>query len=394
MSKPIELEEAIELLMKHQPKQKTSRCSLEEALHHRLAKDLYAPIDVPMFNRSAMDGYAVCASLTKGAVNDRPIVLKVAKEILAGISEREVIDHQYAVRIMTGAPIPDGFDAVIRQEDTNQGEEWVEIHTEVATDTNYGKRGEDIQKGDLLIKKGTMLTPIHLGIIASVGLNEVEVLKPLSIGFISVGSELALAGEALQYGQIYNSNLTILVSRLKELNVQVAFTYQLPDEFEVISTVIKEQIDEVDLLLTTGAVSVGKKDVMHDVIDELGAKRLFWRMNIQPGTPMLATTYQEKLILSLSGNPFAALTTFELVVKPICGIDSVQKEGTLMTDFPKRSKRRRFVRGCYKDGQVFIPTSKHASSVLSSLLGCNCLIDVPEGSPPLEKGTRVQVVML
>jgi len=394
MNKPIELEEALKWLMKHRPKQKTIRLSLENALSHRLTEDFYAPMDVPTFNRSAMDGYAVCASFTKNATKDKPVVLQVVKEIVAGIKVEETLDNHHAVRIMTGAPIPDGFDAVVRQEDTKIGEGNVEIYTEVVPYTNYGKRGEDMQAGEFLIKKGTRLTPVHLGVLASLGLSEVEVMKPLSVGLVSIGSELAQAGTPLQYGQIYNSSLTTLSTRLKELNVQVAFTHQLADEIALVRATIKKHIQDIDLLITTGGVSVGKKDIMHDVMSELDAKRLFWRVNLQPGTPFLASTYQEKLILSLSGNPFAALTTFELLVKPVCGRDEVRKEGMLTSDFPKASKRRRFVRARYQEGKVSLPTSKHASSVLSSLLDCNCLIDIPEGSPPLERGTWVQVVML
>jgi len=266
---------------------------------------------------------------------------------------------------------------------------------------NYGKAGEDIKAGELVIPQYTQLTPIHLGMIASLGISKIAVLQPLKLGLISTGSELALPGEPLKYGQIYNSNHIVLATRLKELNVHLVFAKQLPDNTSEVCQEIEQQLDEVDMVITTGGVSVGKKDIMHDVIKELGAKRLFWRVNIQPGTPMLASIYQEKLILSLSGNPFAALTTFELLVTPIClafmhtkDIVHERKEAILINDFPKVSKRRRFIRAYYKAGEVSLPTSKHAASILSSMLDCNCFIDIPEGASKLTKGMIVQVVLL
>ncbi|MCL2559346.1 MAG: molybdopterin molybdotransferase MoeA [Turicibacter sp.] len=402
MTKPIELEEALRILRAHvKPQQKTMQIPLQKALGYFLAEDLYAPIDVPTFNRSAMDGYAVKSTLTKGATQKTPLKLQVAAEVSAGNAHPCELEANHVLRIMTGAPIPDGYDAVLRQEDTDGGEEVVEIYTEIQPYTNYGKKGEDIQKGEWIIAKHTPLTPIHLGIIASIGIETVTVLQPLKVGLLSTGDELAQLGKPLKEGQIYNSNQFMLLGRLKELQVRTHVIKQLPDLTKPICEVIDSWINEVDIIVTTGGVSVGEKDVMHDVIVALGAKQLFWRVDIQPGTPVLASCYYDKLILSLSGNPFASLTNFELLVKPICKAFMHQKgafheriTAILRHDFLKVSKRRRFIRAYYQAGEVFLPTSKHASSVLSSMLDCNCFIDIPEGSPKLEKGMSVNVVML
>lgn len=402
MTKPIELEQAVEKLIQNlRPLHKTITVSLFDALHCYLAEDLHAQVSVPAFNRSAMDGYAIKAALSKGVTKEAPLKLKVIAELAAGASDQTDLHQAHAVRIMTGAPIPDGFDAVVRQEDTDEGIDEVEIYTAVALHTNYGKIGEDIRQGELVIAKHTRLTPIHLGMIASVGISKIEVFQPLKVGLISTGSELIHPGETLKYGQIYNSNHFVLAARLQELGIKLVFAKQLPDDTSAVCREIEQYMSEVDMIITTGGVSVGKKDIMHDVIKGSGAKQLFWRINMQPGTPMLASTYQEKLILSLSGNPFAALTTFELVVRPICAafmqteaIIPRRKSAILMTDFPKASKKRRFVRAYYEDGEVSLITPRHASSVLSSMLGCNCFIDIAEGSPGLKKGMSVRVVLL
>jgi len=398
----IELEAAINQLTTNTIAQtKSKMIPLSLALNYHLSEDFYAPINVPTFNRSAMDGYAVKSSLTVEATKEKPIKLKVLKEIVAGADEGSPINNSHAVRIMTGAKIPDGFDAVIRQEDTNYGENEVEIYTQVKPYTNYGKMGEDVQAGQLMIKKSTRLTPIHLGIIASLGVNKIEVLQPLKIGLISTGSELVEVGQHLKLGQIYDSNAFVLVARLQELGVEVVFTKQHGDDIQEISQSIKERAPEVDMFITTGGVSVGTKDVMHDVIKELDVKRLFWRIQMRPGTPVLASLYQNKPILSLSGNPFAALTTFELLFRPMLStfmqtkIYTCKREkAILMDDFNKESKQRRFVRAHYKRGQVYLSTSEHNSSVLSSMIHCNCLIDIKADSLKLKKGDEVEVVLL
>ena len=393
----IELEVAIDYLLNYgnfQLQRKT--VPLMAALHQRLAEDCYAPCHVPSFNRSAMDGYAVKASQTQGATQEHPIKLPVLTEIVAGQVPNLLFETEGAVRIMTGAMIPDGFDSVIRQEDTNYGEKEVEIYRAIKPNTNYSKIGEDIEKGQLLIQKGTRLTPIHLGILASIGIDAVEVVCPLKVGLISTGSELAPLGEPLVPGQIYDSNRYVLAARLQELQVEVVFMEQISDSIEDACDLISQTINQVDLLITTGGVSVGKKDIIHEVMRTLKAQRLFWRVNIRPGTPVLASLYRSKLILSLSGNPFAALTTFELLFRPLLGeqANDQRKVAILKDHFTKPSSQRRFVRGYYEDGHVFLPTKAHASSVLSSMLDCNCLIDIPAKSPSLKAGDQVEVVLL
>jgi len=395
----IALEEALKLLMANVKAQsKSCEVGLANALNRYIAQDIYAPTAVPAFNRAAMDGYAVKAGETKNA----PLRLKVIAEIVAGDADPNVKPGENcAIRVTTGALIPDGFDAVIRQEATDYGEDFVEIYQAIPPYSNYAKTGEDLQAGELVISQHTKLTPIHLGMLASLGIFEVTVWQPLKVGLIATGSELANWHAPLLPGQIYNSNQFVLKARLVELGVDVCFESQLPDQTVTICQAVKQQINNVDLLITTGGVSVGKTDIMHEVINELGASRLFWRVDMTPGTPMLASTYQEKLILSLSGNPFASLTTFELLAKPVClalmhqqRFTPAKRSAILLNDFAKTTTRRRFVRAYYEAGTVFLPTLKHQSSVLSSMIACNCLIDIATNSPALSAGTTVNVILL
>jgi len=399
----IELEDAIALLVKHiQPQTNTKNVNLMEALNHHLAEDIFSSFPVPSFNRAAVDGYAVKSELTQGATKENPVKLKVLAEINAGdFIESLTYEEGQVVRIMTGAPIPDGFDSVIKQEDTDYGEEEALIFMEIKPFTNYGKIGEDISEGQLILKKSTRLTPVHIGILASLGVSKVAVLKPLKVGIFSSGSELAEINEPLEAGQIYDINRYVISSRLKEMNVQLIFSHLISDNIDMFTNSIKNTINSVDILITTGGVSVGKKDIMHGVMATLGAKRLFWRINMRPGTPVLVNTYTEKLILSLSGNPFGALTTFELLFRPMLSAftDSSayqykRVKATLMNDFPKVSVQRKFIRARYESGQVFLIDEKHESSVLSSMANCNCFIDIKANTPKLKKGMEVEIIEL
>ena len=402
----IELEQAITLLCNAlQPQQQTQTMALTQALHKHLARDIYAPINVPAFNRAAMDGYAVVSTATIGASRATPVTLTVVGEVMAGDSVilPSPSDPPQAVRIMTGAPIPDGYNAVLKQEDTDGGEQTVTIYAEIDPYTNYARMGEDMRQDQLVMPKGTYLSAYHLGVLAGLGLFAVEVLCPLRVGVITTGNELATTATSLSEGKIYDSNAHVLRGRLAELGVTLVFCETLADDIPKISQLIAQRIDQIDLLITTGGVSVGKLDILHDVVDTLGAERLFWQVNMRPGTPALASVYRDKLIVSLSGNPYAALTTFELLFRPLLGrfFDSQRyqcqrRSAILVTDFSKASPQRRLVRGVYDPvaNTVSVASDAHQSSVLFSMLGCNCFVDIPAGTPALGTGTTVEIVLI
>ena len=397
----ISLEEAVAKVREAVcPKEQLERVNLEEALGRVLGEDIYAPIDQPPFDRSPLDGIAVCAEDTDSASLSSPVKLKLVGTVFAGMCYEGVLKRQEAIRIMTGAPIPKGADCIIRQEDVSFEQEGVLIYKSVKSYSNYCYRGEDVKKDSLLLEKGIALQATHLGVLASVGYKELWVQGRVRVGILSTGDELVRPGEPLLEGKIYNANETLLVARLRELGViPIIFEVKGDDPYEVAKE-IKQRIDEVDVLLTTGGVSVGQKDIMHEVVTLLGATRLFWKVNMQPGTPLLAIKYREKLILALSGNPFAALATFELVARPVLA-KLIQQEGlnptkglaVLGSNFTKHSPKRRMIRACLKDNVVKLP-NQHSSGVLGSMIGCNCFVDIPAGSGPLKEGDHVYVIKL
>lgn len=374
---------------------------LIEALDRVIAQDGISPISQPPFDRSPLDGYAVRAEDTKGASREYPVALRVIEEVTAGDAPQKTVEQGQAVRIMTGAPIPDGADCVIKQEETDYGEDFVQIYQEKKVHENYCFAGEDFKEGDCLVQKGTRLSYIELGILASMGYTEVSVYRKPRVAVFTTGDELVKPGEALKPGKIYNSNLYVLAARLKELGAETVVADILPDTEEGVAAALKEIAPKVDLILTTGGVSVGKKDILHGAFDLLGADKIFWKVLIKPGTPTIFATVEHTPVLALSGNPFGALTHLELLARPVLyqmtGSDRialVRKEAVLQDAFPKGSRIRRFVRGIYQDGKVRLPKGLHSSGVLGSMQGCNCLIDLMPSEGAIPVGEIVQVVLL
>ena len=235
--------------------------------------------------------------------------------------------------------------------------------------------------------------------LASLGLGMVKVRRRPRIAIASTGDELVLPGEPLRPGKIYNSNLYVLAGRLQELGFEPEVLGILPDDAAKAASFIAGWRKKVDLFLTTGGVSVGKKDIMHEVVRCIGT-RLFWRVCIKPGAPVIAYTAGDMLGIALSGNPFASYATFELLTRPVlaalAGRSDVAyraAEGFLADAFPKPSYGRRFIRAHYADGVFSIP-AQHDSGSLFSAAGCNALIDIPAGTEPLVAGTRVKGVLL
>lgn len=380
---------------------KTKEVGLPDALGRILAKDAVAQYDQPPFPRSPLDGYALRAADTKNAGPQAPVCLEVVGETCAGQIYSGRIKEGQALRIMTGAPIPEGADTVVKQENTDCGEETVKVYESLEPFSNYCRAGEDYEKGEVLLEKGTKLDGIALGILAGMGMETVSVLPRPCVGVISTGDELCSPGQELPPGRIYDSNRYLIGGRLKELGLTPAFSLHCDDSAQKMVQLIKEKAQTAQLIITTGGVSVGKKDILHEVIRLLGARRLFWKVELKPGSPALAAVYKDTMLICLSGNPFAAAANFELLVRPvIAGLTGdpswvmQKKQARFHGAFAKKSGRRRFIRAYYEDGGVSIPRQKHASGILSTFAGCNCLIDIEKGNEGLKEGDTVWVHLM
>ncbi|MEG0578608.1 MAG: molybdopterin molybdotransferase MoeA, partial [Niameybacter sp.] len=266
---------------------------------------------------------------------------------------------------------------------------------------NYCYQGEDFKKGDQLLTQGMKIGYVEIGILASMGYDQVPVYRKPQVALLTTGDEVTPPGQPLLPGKIYNSNLSLLVARMLELGIEVRHIVTPKDDAKTVATAMEQVEKDVDLIVTTGGVSVGKKDILHDALPQLGAERVFWKVKLQPGTPVIYSLYQGKPILSLSGNPFGAVTTFELLARPLLakmshdeGLCPTLVKGVMEDAFPKASKNRRYIRAIYQEGKITLPKGLHASGVLSSMLGCNCLVEIAPGTPGLEIGDTVTVVRL
>lgn len=401
----IELEEAVKTITEWvKPIEDTQEVGLAEAAGRVAAKTYVSQIDNPPFDRSPLDGYAFRSQDVAEAAPDAPARLQVIGTLYAGDWYGRPIGKGQAVRIMTGAPIPPEADCVIRQEDVSviPGEPGaVLIPRPLKRHENYCFRGEDAPKGALLLEKGDAIGYIEQGILASAGISRVEVYRKPRIAFFVAGDELCPPGEALKPGKIYDANYWLLAGRMGELGIGPVIGKMAGDKPEALAEEIRRSIGQVDMVITTGGVSVGAKDIFHQVLPLLGARRLFWRVSMKPGTPAMFAIFEGKPMLHLSGNPFAAAATFELLALPALEkmtrdsrLARKRVQAVLACDF-KKSGGRRFLRGRLENGAVSIPAEeKHASGILSSMKGCNCLVELPPSKEPVKAGTQVEVVLL
>ena len=395
----ISLEEAVDILDKNVNCLGIEQVVLLDGIGRTLGENIYSKINNPPFNKSAMDGYAIIAEDTKNCT----CILKVIDEIYAGMESEKTVERNTAIRIMTGAPIPIGANAVIKKEEVSLNEETIKINREVKVNENVCFKGEDINEGQLLIEKGKKLDYADIGILASSGISEVNVYKKPIVGFISTGDEILDIDKPLQNGKIYNSNKYSILGRIKELGYEVAYIDHEDDDYKMIGEKIKLATKVCDLILTTGGASVGDKDLMKEAISNIDGEKLFWKVLMKPGSSVLCSKYNEKLIVSLSGNPTAALTSFELLAKTsldkLSGkekIEITRERAILDNDFTKKSKQRRFLRGRVisdiNGERVEVTQTKSGNGILSSTLNSNCLIELEPGNEGVKKGEVVTII--
>ncbi len=396
----ISLEQALNILMDHVTHGKTERKTLEDCLGLVLSEDVYALLDMPPFSRSAQDGYALCSKDSIGATGENPVKLKVTGKIYAGDHLDVQVRPGEAVRIMTGAMVPAGADCVLRQEDTDEGEDVVQIYKEVEPSCSICFKGEEYKKGHTLLHAGTKIDAAALAVASGNGIMELPVYRRVKAAVVSSGSEVVEPGTPLTPGKIYNTNTVYMKARLHQLGAQVMMSRTVGDELEIMEEALKEAANQAELVITTGGVSVGQKDLTEEALLSIGAEILFHGIAIKPGMPTLAAEKDGVLFIGLSGNPFSAAIPFEMFVREILSLKmgdpdlKLRREAlTAVTGFSKNSRRRRFLRGKAEGKEVWLP-DQQANGQMRSMVGCNCLIEIPAGSGPVKAGDKVEVLWL
>lgn len=407
----ISVEQAMEQILQYTPViNETEEVELNKAGGRILAQDMVAEFNNPPFDRSPVDGYACKAEDLAGASSEHPVKLKVMEEIDAGQYSERVVEHGQAVRIMTGAAIPKGCDCCTYQERTDYGEDFVEIYTEQKQWDNYCFAGEDFKKGTTLLKKGTHIGYVEAAVMAGMGAATAPVYRRPKVVLLTTGDEVVEPGNPLPAGKIYNSNMTMLSSRMRELGMEPFYMEAVKDDPQIMAERLKEVAKQADMIITTGGVSVGKKDIMHESLGRINAERIFWRVKMKPGMPTLFSVYESEPgrkvpVISLSGNPFGVAVGVELLIRPALekmmqnpAIGLKEVAGVMADDFVKGIKGRRFIRAYWENGKFHLPNGLHSNGVLSSMAGCNCLIDTKtmedQESKSLNTGDKVSAILL
>ncbi len=377
---------------------------LEDCYGRVLAEAVAAEADVPPFDRSPYDGYALRAADTADASPEAPVTLHILEEIPAGGVPHFTVTAGTAAKVLTGAPIPEGADAVIMFEKTEFTGSRVTISAPLRGGENIVRAGEDIRKGAVLARRGQRLDAGLLGVLASQGRTAAAVYRRPLVGLISTGSELVPPGGDCAPGQIFDSNRYTLAGALTDSGCVPVCCGVVRDDAASIAGALGKALEGCDAVVLTGGVSVGDYDLTPAAMEAAGAEILFHGCAVKPGMACAYGTRDGKLICALSGNPASAVTNFYLIARPalrkLCGREDCLPDPfpvTLAEGFDKKSPVTRLLRGRLdlSDGTAKMRLPKDQGNVvLSSTVGCNVMAVVPAGSGPLPAGTRLEGFLL
>lgn len=386
-----------ELLAQAAPLAQTEQISTFDADGRVLAQDLVSALQVPSFDNSAMDGYAMRAADVPAA----GAVLPVSQRIAAG-SVGEALAAGTAARIFTGAPVPAGADVVVMQEECTALEDGrVQINAAVKLGQNIRRAGEDIALGSTIIAAGTRLTPAELGLAASIGCATLQVARRPRVALFSTGDELVMPGDVapqdLPAGSIYNSNRFFLRAMLQRLGCEVLDQGIVPDSYEATVAALQAAAQDCDLVLTSGGVSVGEEDHVKPAVEALGSLGL-WAIAIKPGKPFAYGKVGKAHFIGLPGNPVSSFVTFALLVRPFVlrlqGVQNMAPQAVQLRadfDWPRADKRQEFLRARINDQGGLDRFANQSSGVLTSVVWGDGLVDNPAGST-IARGDTVRFI--
>jgi len=379
---------------------------LDDALDAVLAEDVVSPLDIPSWTNSAMDGYATRGDDVRGASAEQPVRLRVVEQLPAGRFPSRAIGAGECARIFTGAPLPEGADTVVRQEDTDEGAETVTIVRDRDVGVNIRRAGEDIRRGTTVLRAGTELGPAELGVLASLAVAHPLVYRQPRVAILGSGDEIVDVDqpeEILSGRKTASSNthsLMALVRRAGAEPVNLGLARDTPES-------LREKLAgamHADLLVTTAGISVGEHDYLRSVLDDLGAEQRFWKLRMRPGAPVGFGLLRGVPWIGLPGNPVSTMVTFELFVRPairkMAGHPLPFRRGVpVRVAEPIRLKPRlqHFLRAVVTDGPEGAEarlTGPQGSGILTSMVLANALVVIPEGQFETPAGDRVQAIRL
>jgi len=405
MSEPmLSVEEALERVLSAFQPLEPETMPILDAQGRVLAEDVRAGGDIPPHANSSMDGYAVLATDTSGASRSSPVRLRIIGELAAGYVAETGVTPGTAICIMTGAPIPSGADAVVRVEDTEAEGGWVKIFAEAPAGQYVRPAGEDVRRGELVLRRGTIVRPQEVGMLATLGHKEVRVTRRPRVAILATGDEVVEIDAPLAPGKIRNANSYSNAAQVVKYGGTPVLLGIAHDRVEELTGKIRDGLARgVDLFLTSGGVSVGDFDLVKGVLATEG-KMDFWRVRMKPGKPLAFGRIGGVPVLGLPGNPVSVMVSFEMFVRPAMlkmqGVVDWQRptvEATLMDEIPHKDERRHYVRvrleahaGAYRAHL----TGGQGSGILSSMVKANAFAIIPEEWTHAPAGARVKTIMI
>jgi molybdopterin molybdotransferase len=399
----LDLETAVERVLSAVPPAESEQVPLIEAERRVLAESLRSPIDLPPFDNSSMDGFALRAADVAAALLETPARLRLIGRVEAGQTFDGEVQRGDCVRLFTGSPLPAGADAVVMQEDTRlepgvPGE--VLVLEGVKPWENIRFRGGDVKRGALVAEAGQRVNAGLLSLLGALGLPEVSAGRQPVVGLLATGSELREPGQSLAPGQIYESNRLGLAALVRQAGAVPKVLPLVPDALTATRAALEAAFAQCDALVTSGGVSVGEMDFVKEAFNQMGGSLQFWKVAIKPGRPFVFGRWREKLLFGLPGNPVSATVTFLLLVRPALlrwqgatDVSLPKHPATLAEPLSNPGDRRHFLRvQMTADGKVR-SAGTQASHVLSSMAGANALLELPPQAT-LAAGTTVQVMRL
>ena len=400
----LSVEEALEHVLSYFHPLEPERVPILEALNRVLAEDVHADADIPPHANTAMDGYAVQAADTIGASRRTPKRLRIIADLAAGYMADKPVTPGTAIRIMTGAPIPAGADAVVRFEDTQSDNEWVSIYVQVPVGENVREAGEDVRRGTLVLRQGTQIRPQEVGMLAALGRKDAWVIRRPRVAILATGDEVVEIDAPLTPGKIRNSNSYSNAAQVLHCGGVPVMMGIARDEISELTEKIRAGLaQKVDLFITSGGVSVGDFDVVKKVLAAEGEIK-FWRVRMKPGKPLAFGRIGGVPLLGLPGNPVSAMVSFELFARPAIlhmrGLTELERpsiEAVLMDEVKRKDDRRHFVRVRVEEHEgeyrAYL-TGEQGSGILSSMVAADGLAILPEDWSDAPAGSRVRVIML
>ncbi|MHA6802142.1 molybdopterin molybdotransferase MoeA [Salinifilum ghardaiensis] len=366
-----------------------------------LAEDLIAALPLPPFDNTAMDGYAVRAADLAEAGPERPVALPVSADVPAGRTDVPALEPGTAHRIMTGALLPEGADAIVPVERTDGGTATVRIGQAPQPGAHVRRAGEDVTRGSVVLPAGTELHAARLGVAAAVGADPVAVREPPRVLVLSTGSELVEPGKPLQPGQIYESNGIMIADAVRAAGGSARLLRFVPDNVDELHRALDEELDGTDLIITSGGVSAGAYEVVKDALAEHGVT--FHKIAMQPGMPQGCGRYRDRTaVVTLPGNPVSAMVSFEVFVRPALraaaghsAIERPQRRAAITEDLTSTEGKRQFRRGTHDPATGSVtPEGGPGSHLLSALARANCLVEIPEDVTSVPAGAQVVIRVL